>query len=152
LPLYEAHRDGCNAADNRGVRGIANVQRPSFGLLARNKYQLTVVHFAPAANVTLAKLDKEHGPIMIRVPVHRRNLFLPRIDPDSRTVICEWGIVHSDGASWDFSKCVEVGEFAPSLRLFEAINRLRHAKGGTWDQSGADLNGDPHSETVNQLG
>ena len=70
----------------------------------------------------------------------------------SRTVICEWGIVHSDGASWDFSKCVEIGEFAPSLRLFEAINRLRHAKGGIWDQLGSDLNGDPYSETVNQLG
>ncbi|PYV97635.1 MAG: hypothetical protein DMG89_13645 [Acidobacteria bacterium] len=36
-------------------------------------------------------------------------------------------------ASWDFSKCVEVCECARLLRLFEAINRLRHAMGGIWD-------------------
>lgn len=54
---------------------------PSLGLLAGNKDQLAIVHFAPAADVFLAQLNEEHRAVKVSVPIDRGDFLLARIDP-----------------------------------------------------------------------
>src|ERR1700678_382919 len=62
--LRNAHRDCRHASDYGGIRWIADMFGLSSRLWSRNQNQLTIVQFAPTANIAIAELEEENRTVM----------------------------------------------------------------------------------------
>jgi hypothetical protein len=85
--------------------------------------QLVPVQFAPAASVTIPKLDEKDGPVKFVLPVPRLHLILPLIDFDERAgpdQRIQGVVIESDIAAEAFPQIQLLqegeGDFAPRFK------------------------------------